>query len=224
MVLELLLVRHGVTVMNETRRWQGWEDTPLSELGAKQARRAAQALAKEWAPVTAFYCSPLRRALDTAQAVGVALGMQPVAVDGLRECDFGEVSGLTIGQIEAKHPGILGRWADASEAGFAWPDGESRQAFFARVRGAVDEIVRREQRGRVVIVAHGGSLRAALHYLLPDELPAWWDIALANCSLTLVRIHANGPALICLNATSHLTDLATPDTVSRWSTETPSLP
>jgi broad specificity phosphatase PhoE len=223
-MLEVLLVRHGVTAMNETRRWQGWEDTPLSEMGRDQARRVARALARDWAPVQALYCSPLRRAAETARAVGDALRLSPIPVDHLRECNFGEVSGLTIPEIEARYPGIIDRWASADGLPFCWPGGESREAFYARARSAVEEIVRRERTGRIVVVSHGGTMRAALHSLLPNELPSWWDISLANCSITVLRFEAGAPTLVELNRTAHLSDLALPDTVNRSNTATPSRP
>ena len=70
MALRLLLLRHAETDWNRERRYQGWTDTDLSEVGRGQAEAAGRLLARQ--PLAAVWSSPLRRARDTAAAIAVA--------------------------------------------------------------------------------------------------------------------------------------------------------
>ena len=143
---ELLLVRHGETDWNREGRWQGHADPPLNDAGRAQARALGKTLANE--RVDAIYTSDLRRAAETAEILGAALGRPVTSDPDLREIDVGSWSGLTRDEVAERYPD----W-DAH-------DGESRDALQARVVGAVRRIARRHPGGRVLIVTHGGSIRS----------------------------------------------------------------
>lgn len=199
----LLLVRHGVTKANEIGTWQGWDDTVLTPLGHQQALAVARRIAGEFSPQV-VYTSSLLRARQTAEPIAQVARCRLIPHDGLREINFGEVSGLTVGQFREKFVGIFEAWADKRDVDFVWPGGESRRAFFTRVWRAMDEIVKAHPSGEVVIVGHGGSLRAALSYLLPREFTNWWTYELHNASLSVVEITKAGPALKLLDDCAHL--------------------
>jgi probable phosphoglycerate mutase len=142
----LLFVRHGETDWNLERRYQGHLDSPLNDAGTEQAEAVADALSQE--PVDAIYSSDLGRAHATAEVIGARLGL-PVQIDaGLREVDVGSWAGLTREEvIERFGEGVA-------------HDGESREEHSARVLGAVRRIAVRHPGGCVVLVSHGGSIRA----------------------------------------------------------------
>jgi broad specificity phosphatase PhoE len=83
----LFLVRHGQSTWNAQGRIQGWADPPLDETGHEQARRLALRLAAEEHGVSAIYSSPLLRARQTAEAVGLALELTVQTDDRLKEND-----------------------------------------------------------------------------------------------------------------------------------------
>lgn len=200
----LLLVRHGATEANDIGYWQGWEDTALTDIGLAQAHAVAQRIARDFAP-RAVYSSSLRRAMQTAEPIARAAGCPLTPHDGLREIHFGQVSGLTIEQFRARFPGLWEAWTDKTNLDFQWPDGETRRAFFTRVWAAIDEILAAHPGDQtVVVVGHGGSLRAALAYLLPDRFTNWWTYELRNTSLTVVDIAEGQARLRLLNDCAHL--------------------
>jgi broad specificity phosphatase PhoE len=164
-VTTILLVRHGETDWNLERRWQGHTDRPLNETGRAQARELADLLATD--PPDAVYSSDLARARETAEIVAARLGL-PVAVDArLREVDVGEWSGLTMAEIEERFPEALQR---RLAGGTGWERGETYEQMGERVVAALGEIAERHDGGRVVVITHGGSVRAALHAAgVPDE-------------------------------------------------------
>src|SRR5215472_18960074 len=73
----LLLIRHGESTWNAGRRIQGQMDPPLSERGVAQAQEVAERFAGH--RLEGLYCSDLDRARRTAELIGVAAGLEPVA-------------------------------------------------------------------------------------------------------------------------------------------------
>jgi alpha-ribazole phosphatase len=155
----LLLVRHGETDWNRTGRWQGQSDAPLNEHGREQARTLADELAGE--PITGIYASDLSRARETAEIIARRLGL-PIAVDTrLREIDVGAWSGLTTAELESRFPEAVARWRNGDPA-HSFDGGETYAAMGARVVAALDEIAARHAHEHVLVVLHGGPIRALL--------------------------------------------------------------
>ena len=150
----ILLARHGETDWNREGRWQGWADPPLNETGRLQAEALADELRAT--PFDSVYSSDLRRAHETAEILAAPHGV-PIVVDpDLREIDIGSWLGLTRAEIAERFP-------DGRR-----PDGETREQHAARVLAAVERIAREQLGRRVLVVTHGGTLRA-LHGHISDE-------------------------------------------------------
>jgi probable phosphoglycerate mutase len=158
----LLVVRHAQSVWNEAGLWQGWADPPLSALGEQQIKQAAARLAGQ-AAFELVVSSDLSRARRTAELLVDALDLAtcPSLDPGLREYDVGAWSGHTREEIEAGWPGEIARFS--SNENVAPPGGEDRAAFDARVAAAGGRVAQAARRGgaqRVLVVAHGGVVRA----------------------------------------------------------------
>lgn len=91
------VLRHGQTDWNLNARLQGSTDIPLNDTGRGQARRAAEILRDQG--LDRIVASPLSRALETAQIVGQALGLEPVTDVRLIERNFGLFEGMTIDEV-----------------------------------------------------------------------------------------------------------------------------
>jgi phosphoserine phosphatase len=151
----VLLARHGQSDWNATRRWQGHADRPLTQKGRAQATALAERLAH--IELEAVYSSDLRRASDTARVVAEAQGLELAQLPELREVDVGAWSGLTREEAEERFPEGFARWRE----GFpGWDDGENYDDMAQRVIGAVVEIALAHEGGRVLVVSHGGPIRA----------------------------------------------------------------
>jgi probable phosphoglycerate mutase len=145
----IILVRHGQSTWNATGRWQGHADAPLSDLGRSQAAAAIAAVP----PVDALWSSDLERARATAEIVGDTLGLA-VRVDArFRERDAGDWTGLTRPEIDAGWPRYLAE--HRRPAGFEHDD-----EVITRVLDGIAEIHDLHPGGQVLVVAHGGVLRA----------------------------------------------------------------
>jgi broad specificity phosphatase PhoE len=152
---ELLLVRHGETDWNRDLRFQGHADRRLNETGREQARTIAEELARE--KIDAIYTSDLARARETAELIAERAGVPFILEPQLREIDVGEWQGLTRLEIEERFPDGMRNW---HERGHGWENGETYDELTERVLEAVDRIVRLHPDGRVVLVGHGGTIRA----------------------------------------------------------------
>lgn len=155
----ILLARHGETDWNRERRVQGHTDRPLNEEGRRQAAALARKLAAH--PPDAVYSSDLVRAHETARIVADRLELDVVVLPELRERDFGTWEGLTDDEIFVRFPHARnGPWGDA----------ESREEMLERVREAVGRIADAHPEGRVLVITHGGPVRALLTACSEDEV------------------------------------------------------
>ena len=161
----LILARHGETDWNLERRVQGHSDRPLNDTGRRQAEALAEALAGE--RLDAVYSSDLVRAHETARIVAARHSLDVTVVPDLREKNFGTWEGLTDREIGLRFP--------ESRNG-PWGDGETSEELSARVVAALRRIADAHAGQSVLVVSHGGALRAVLRH---SGLDAFEDIV--NC-------------------------------------------
>lgn len=177
----LLFVRHGETDWNVERRWQGHADQPLNETGRAQARELAASLADR--PIDVIYTSDLARAHETAMIVGEQLGRSVLIDPRLREVDVGDWSGRLATDIDAD--GLT-----------RWNGGETYHQMGERVVAAVVDLAARHPGKTVLIVTHGGVIRAcrASAAGLGFEQSREHIDSLANCAV--VELHVADDRLV----------------------------
>jgi 2,3-bisphosphoglycerate-dependent phosphoglycerate mutase len=163
--LDLWLVRHGETTWNAEGRWQGQTDVPLSELGRDQAQRLAKRL--EGTHFDTVISSDLGRALETARVVAAKLrGAPEVQTDPRwREINVGALSGLTASG--------LGHWVRPFDE--RCPDGESKADLALRTAHALTDLAREQAGRRVIVFAHGGTIKSAFGVLFGDLRTPFWS-------------------------------------------------
>lgn len=174
----ILLVRHGETDWNVERRVQGQTDRPLNAAGRAQARALADRLAGE--QLHAVYSSDLSRARETAELVAGRHGLDVVILPDLREKDFGSWEGLTEREIAMRFP--------EARPGH-WGDGETAVALAERVVRALGHIAAAHHGERVLVVSHGGPIRAALR-----RAGSSGPLSIGNCDV--VRLCLAGGRLV----------------------------
>jgi probable phosphoglycerate mutase len=188
----VVCLRHGQTLWNVERRFQGHTDIPLDETGVAQAARAAGLLA--YLRPDVIVSSDLQRALHTARALGGVTGLD-VAVDkDLRERGGGEWEGLTREQISTGWPREFAAW----EA----PGGEEVADVAERVSAAVRRwAARLEPDGLLVVVSHGAAIRLGVAKLMGLPQEHWPALGgLGNCSWSVLEEGRKGWRLMEHNA------------------------
>jgi broad specificity phosphatase PhoE len=175
-VTTLLLARHGETDWNRDRRVQGHSDQPLNETGRAQSHALADEL--EDLPVDAVYSSDLARALETARIVADRLGLPVTPLHDLREKNFGTWEGLTDEEVFRRFP--------EARSGH-WGDGETPDELSERVLRALRRIAAEHPDGHVLVVAHGGPLRALLRQCAVER-----DGPIGNCHVVKIVAEDGG--------------------------------
>ena len=185
----LVLARHGETDWNAVGRWQGHADPPLNAVGRAQA--AALAVELAGTGIDGIVSSDLARAVETAEIVAGRLGLVVAQDAGLREIDVGSWSGLTRAEVAVRFPEGFARW----QAGEIGHDGETRDELSKRVVAALLRQASMHPGARLLVVTHGGSIRAARRHatgLVGEPVPNCATVELA------VRDGALGPPLAAL--------------------------
>ncbi|SJZ37427.1 alpha-ribazole phosphatase [Selenihalanaerobacter shriftii] len=201
MATEIILVRHGETLWNKESKFQGSTDTVLSPLGIEQAEKLADRFKEEELDVV--YASNLQRAVKTAKAVAkhheIVVNEEPK----LQEASFGEWEGLTFDQIKEKDGKKLDAWLK-DPITVRTPDGEKFEDVQERAMEALDEIRDKHQGEKVLVAAHGGTIRALLVELLGMPLSNFWRIQQDNTAVNIVKFYDDDPIVALVNCTQHL--------------------
>ena len=200
-----LIVRHGETEWNADGRIQGHTDIGLSEKGAQQSQLIAGRLAQF--RIDAAYSSDLRRCADTAREILSRRTVPLQTTPQLREYHKGVFEGLTAEETRRRHPDLYAA-SLVKDLDFAPLGGESTRQTSARIASFVTGVRQRHANDNVLIVGHGGALRAVFVALMELPLEANWRFFLANCGLSVVDIYPDNAILRLYNDTSHLDGLA----------------
>ena len=196
--MRLLLARHGETLWNAERRFQGSTDVALSARGRAQAEALRRGL--RGYRIRAAYVSPFRRARETAELALRGTGVPLVVLDELRELSLGQWEGCTVDEVRAREGDPYVAWLRAPHD-CPPPDGEPLPIVSDRVRAAIDRIAAAHPDGDdVLVVAHGGVISVYACHLLGCSFNHLWRLRVDNASLTVVR----PPRLVSLNETGHL--------------------
>lgn len=199
---KMILIRHGESTWNQERRIQGNSDPGLSDRGRAQAALLADRLKDR--PFAGLHTSPLRRAIETATALGESLGLRPQPVDGLREINLGAWEGKTAPEIRTEWGDAYDRWLDRPLDAFAPPGGEPLRAFQQRAVGALEKIHSGYPHGDLLVVTHGGVIKAYLCHILGLDLNRLFRIKTDNTALTEIVFIGDTAHLALLNDTCHL--------------------
>ena len=167
--MNIWLLRHGRTKYNDERRYQGQLDVPLSLEGE------AELITADFSPEL-VYVSPLRRSQQTARIIFPQA--RQIVMPDFAEMDFGAFDGRTADEM--REDADYRAWVDGGCIA-PCPGGESRAEFCKRTCTAFEEIVKIWQGESLVIVAHGGTVRALMEqFALPQK--DYYDWTTGNAS------------------------------------------
>ena len=158
--MDLLILRHGQSEWNAQGKWQGQADPPLTKVGEKQAKAAAQKLLSVSKSFDKIASSDLRRARRTAEIIAQVNGGDVSVHKEFRERHAGVWQGLTRSEIEASWPNAI--------ADQRWPEGyESDDSVIQRVVPGLERL--KENNKNVLLIAHAGLIRALDRFTDAEE-------------------------------------------------------
>lgn len=178
-----VLVRHGESTWNELKLVQGQNDeAQLNERGKQQASCAVASLRQH--SFDLILSSDLARALQTAEILGQALGLEIDTTTALRERSFGEFEGRALSELPASQSGIEYRMVVDDQA--HPPGGESLRELQARAGNFIESLHAERTGERLLLVTHGGTIRALRAYCEGVTMQNLaWD-RVRNCSMWTV--------------------------------------
>ncbi len=187
-----MLWRHGQTIWNVERRFQGQTDIPLDETGEAQAEHTARRLAT--LRPDAIFSSDLSRAANTAAPLARLTGLAVTLDKDLRERHGGVWEGLTDTQIGERYPAERATWNP--------PDGEPTTVVADRVSATLRRIAGTvADGGLAVVVSHGAALRLGMARVLGLSEEVFGVLGpLSNCAWSVLGLRNDRWRLLEHNA------------------------
>lgn len=201
---QLLIVRHGETAWNAEGRIQGHSDVALSERGEAQAKELSLRLKD--VKIDAAYSSDLSRASETARRILAKRNVELNLTTRLRERYYGVFEGLNVDERQTRYPEQFAA-SLVKDLDFAPDGGENVRQIADRMAPLMDEIISKHLDETVLIVGHGGSLRAGLITLMGFPIEANWRFVMDNCGLSIIDTYSDNAVMRLYNDTSHLSGL-----------------
>ena len=199
----LLFVRHGQTEANAEGRLLGRMESPLTDLGRRQAAAAVDAVYRSGVRPERVITSPRQRARDTAAGFAATIEVD----ERWAELDYGDYDGARLGEVP---PALWSRWRD--DPSFVPPGGESLASVSARARAACEDLAEVAAAADIVVVSHVSPIKAAVAWALGVGDGVAWRMRLDTASLCRISVTPAGPSLLTFNEVAHLEALqaATP--------------
>jgi probable phosphoglycerate mutase len=201
----LFMVRHGATQLSAEDRFAGAVNVELSEEGKFQAGRLAERLADD--SITAVYCSPLTRTVQTATILATPHRLSLAQEDGLREIHHGHWEGMRRADVESQFPEEYAAWEEDPFT-FAPDGGEAGVNVIARALPVIRRIVLEHRGQNVIVVSHKATLRLLISSLLGFDARGYRD-RLDQSPACLNVLDFKDPVrarLMLFNDVSHYTD------------------
>ena len=198
-MITLILARHGETDWNKNGLLQGSSDfAKLNNVGKKQAKALGKALLS--LNVDIIYSSPLKRASETAEIINKILKKEIVFDDALKERDWGDWEGrdAAVEFLRLEKMDIRTRF------NFMPPNGESWKEFEIRLIKSVEKIVENNNDKRVLIVTHGGSIRALVPVIKKVPREQTLHLKFANTSISIFKLNKDDVEEELINDIAHL--------------------
>ena len=198
----IILVRHGETTWNVEGRYQGQEDTPLSERGMAQAARLAEGLAD--VTIDRAISSHLKRSFITAETVCGRHGIAVSADARLSEINHGSWEGQLATEIQAAYPEDFARWHSQPHL-VQMPDGgENLEDVRRRVRDAFDDYARDYDGETLLVAAHDAVNKAIICDIMGLDMSHFWQIKQDNTCINVLEYNEGTWRIVLLNSTAHM--------------------
>ena len=200
--ISVLLVRHGQTEWNRTRRFLGRTDIPLNATGKQQAGQLSASISH--LPLVAIYSSPLSRAWQTAEAIACNRRLTVLASEGLTELDQGDLEGRFGDALKEDFPEFFDQWmTDPTDVRI--PGGETLAECTHRAVEAFFDIVKRHEPGQIIaIVSHKVAISGILCHALDRPIRDNMKIEQQNTAVNFLGIRDGTITAHVINQADHL--------------------
>ena len=203
----LILVRHGSTKAVDQQIIQGRTDLPLNENGLRQIGETADCL--KTVPARHLYSSPLKRCLQTAQAIAANIHLEPIPLAGLKEKDFGLLEGRPYEEsINLMRFPIVRFIIRCYRDIIRSISGESASHFNSRVMAAWQQILDENNNEISIVVGHSFLFSSIFVNYFGRNFPKGMrHYPMRPCSISEIEINDAGEArLVRMDDVAHLSE------------------
>ncbi|MDD3627341.1 MAG: histidine phosphatase family protein [bacterium] len=196
------LVRHGETKLNKAVVFRGHVEVELNEAGLEQAQLAGERF-KE-IPIDKIYSSPLKRAFQTASAIGKHHNLETEIKHAFNDMNLGLWEGMEKKAVAEKYPEQWDLWVN-NPVELKIPDAETLNEVSARSFSELTKIANELLGNRIVIVTHRIICKLLILNVFGISLKGFWKIHQDTCCINLFKFNtSSGWSVVKLNDTSHL--------------------
>lgn len=182
--MRLYILRHGQTDLNSEKRFQGHMQTELNDIGIAQSEKVGELLRERGIKFDKIYCSPLERAIKTAEIATSETRDKFIIDDDLTEIDFGINEGRKYEELQGSKNNIF-----LSPGNYMPPEGgESLETLKFRVKRFFERVRDENNEGNILAVSHGTAIHMMLLYMRGMEFSDLWTEHVGNCNVTVVDI------------------------------------
>lgn len=205
--MEIYFIRHGETLWNTLKIFQGSSDSPLTELGISQAKKLGEKLKDT--EFTAFYSSPMGRTIHTSKLILGDRNQEIKFIEEFKEISMGNMEGVPREDFEKQFPeefyNFFNNPAKYVPTGY---NGETYYQVIERAKIGLNKLLQtHKENDRVAVVTHGVTLKALFHIINNEKIE---DLGASkvprNTSLSIVEYKDNKFNIKVFSDVSHLED------------------
>lgn len=203
--MEIYFIRHGETLWNTLKIFQGSSDSPLTELGISQAEKLSKKLKD--IEFTDFYSSPMGRTIQTAKIIMGDRKQKIKFIEEFKEISMGDIEGVPRSEFEEKYPkefyNFFNNPVDYDPKVY---HGENYYEVIERVKKGLDKLLSYlNNNDKVVVVTHGVTLKALFHIITKEKMDELGAAKVPqNTSVSIVKYENGKFNIEVFSDTSHL--------------------
>ena len=198
----IFLIRHGETAWNNEGIFRGQSDIPLNERGLQQAKATSDYL--QSVDFAAVYCSPLSRAMQTADAICMGRDIKPIPVPAFVDISFGPWEGKSFSELETLYPEAIKTWRETPEKHML-PGAETLSEAMSRSFKKMESLARVNKGQNIAIVSHRVILKLLILASLSLNSNRFWHIRQNTCCINMLEFEGDkGFVVVKINETCHL--------------------
>ena len=203
--MEIYFIRHGETLWNTLKIFQGRSDSPLTELGISQAEKLSEKLKD--IEFTDFYSSPMGRTIQTTKIIMGDRKQEIKFIEEFKEISMGDIEAIPRSEFEEKYPkefyDFFNNPVDYDPKVY---HGENYYEVIERVKKGLDKLLSYlNDSDRVVVVTHGVTLKALFHVITKERMDVLGAAKVPqNTSVSIVKYKDGKFNIEVFSDTSHL--------------------
>jgi broad specificity phosphatase PhoE len=184
-MLQIILIRPGLTDYGRERRIQGTLDIPLNDEGNSEVARVVEDL--QTRGIEAVYAPACQPAQQTAEAIANALDIKLRKLERMHNLDHGLWQGKLIEEVRRRQPKVYRQWQEQPET-ICPPGGEMLGQAEERIRAAMCKLLKRHKEGVIALVLPEPMATLVRHYLTQSDLGDLWKVSVDHANWEVLEV------------------------------------